>query len=160
MMRRLAILLAVGVLCGACGGDRAASGGAGEDGAAAAAPLVLLLDVPATVRAGDEVTVAVTLANRGAAPVQVGPISPDVVVTRGDGSEVWRRSRHEPHSASPATSEASASALRPNEMRGSGYAWNQRDDAGQPVPPGTYRVRAEAAAPKLASEPRAITIQP
>jgi len=156
-MRRLEILLGIVVLCGACGGDRAAPGGEGKGGAAAEAPLVLLLDLPPAVRAGEEVTIAVTLANRGAAPVEVGSISPDVVVTRDDGSEVWRRSRHEPPPASPATP---ASALRPNEMRGSGYAWNQRDDTGQPVPPGTYRVRAESAAPKLASEPRPITIQP
>ena len=159
MMRRSAIVLGIVVLCGACGGDRAAPDGAGK-GAAAEVPLVLLLDVPAKVRAGEEVTIAVTLANRGAAPVEVGSISPDVVVTRDDGSEVWRRSRHEPQAASSATSPNPPSALRPNEMRGSGYAWSQRDDAGQPVPPGTYRVRAESAAPKLASEPHSITVQP
>jgi hypothetical protein len=151
------VLLGIVVLCGACRGDRAASGGAGEDSAAVSPSLVLLLDVPATVRAGEDVTIAVTLVNRGAAPVQVGPISPDVVVTREDGSEVWRRSRHE---ARPASAPAPASTLRPNEMRGSGYAWNGRDDAGQPVPPGTYRVRAESTAPALASEPRAVIVQP
>ncbi len=151
-----AILLAMG--CAACGHDRsAAAGGAGHDSAATSSPLVLLLDVPASVRAGEDVAMAVTLVNRGAAPVRVGSIAPDVVVTRGDGSEVWRRSRHEPP---PAPAADPASALRPNEMRGSGYAWSQRDNAGRPMPPGTYRVRAESPGLKLVSEPRAVIIQP
>ncbi|HYH82478.1 MAG TPA: BsuPI-related putative proteinase inhibitor [Longimicrobium sp.] len=158
MLRRsttalLAIALAVS--SAACGRERAATAEAERDSAAAAGPLVLLLDVPATVRAGEEVTLAVTLVNRGSADARVGGAAPDVVVTREDGTEVWRRSRHEPQPAS-----AAPITLRPKEMRGSGHNWNQRDDAGRPVPPGTYRVRAEFPAPKLASEPRTITIQP
>ena len=53
-----------------------------------------------------------------------------------------------------------ATTLRPNEMRGSGSSWNQRDDAGRPVAPGTYRIRAEAVAMELASEARVVTIEP
>ncbi|HEU4556807.1 MAG TPA: BsuPI-related putative proteinase inhibitor [Longimicrobium sp.] len=144
------------VTLAACSRDRAASSEAGRDGAASAGALVLLLDVPATVRAGEEVPVAVTIVNRGAAPVEVGGLHVDVVVAREDGTEVWRRSRHEP--AAPATRPEVM--LRPSEMRGSGWSWNQRDDGGRPVPPGTYRIRAEAPAMQLTSEMRAVTISP
>jgi len=160
-VRRIALLGGwIAFAAAGCGRDRAPStggaaiDGAGADSAATAGPLALLLDVPTTVRAGDEVTIAVTLVNRGAAAASFGAVQPDVVVTRQDGAELWRRSRHEPAASGAATS------LRPNEMRGSGYAWDQRDDAGQPVAPGIYRIRAEAPALKLASERRTITIQP
>lgn len=144
------------VLAVACGGDDRSSGKARRDSAAAGGALALLLDVPATVRAGEEVPVAVTVVNRGAAAVEIGGLHMDVVVTRTDGTEVWRRSRHEP-TAPPARPEV---MLRPSEMRGSGWSWNQRDDGGRPVHPGTYRIRAEAAAVQLKSEPRMVTISP
>ncbi len=153
--RRLACLGFLLALAAACDRDRAASGEAGRDSAASPGPLVLLLDVPATARAGEEVPVAVTIVNRGAGPVEVGGLHPDVVVAREDGTEVWRRSRHEP----PGPATRPVATLRPGEMRGSGSSWNQRDDGGRPVPPGTYRIRAEADAMQLESEPRVITIQ-
>jgi hypothetical protein len=155
MLRRISTLGALLFLAlGGCGRDRSASTGVGKDGAVAPGPLVLLLDAPAAVRAGDEVPVAVTLVNRGAAPASIPGVQPDLVVTHGDGVEVWRRSRHD-SSPPPA-----ATALRPNEMRGTGYSWSQRDDAGLPVPPGTYRIRAEAPALKLVSAGRILTIRP
>jgi hypothetical protein len=153
-MRRLTTVLLTLVICSACGGDRAGSGEAGRDGAVSTGTLALLLDVPGTVRAGEEVPIAITLVNRGASPTDVGAVSPDVVVTREDGTEVWRRSRHEPSLPGGATT------LRPNEMRGSGSSWNQRDDAGRPVGPGTYRIRAEAPTLELASDAREVTISP
>lgn len=154
-LRRIAILAALIVFTlGGCGRDRTSSGGAGEESAAASGSLVLLLDAPSTVRSGEEVPVAVTVVNRGAAPAAVPGVQPDLVVTRTDGGEVWRRSRREQPAPSAAT------ALRPNEMRGTGYTWNQRDDAGFPVAPGTYHIRAEAPALKLVSMSRTITIQP
>jgi len=146
----LSIVLAVA----GCDRDRARSDGAGKS-PAAASNLALLLDVPATVRAGEEVPVAVTLVNRGAAPASVPGVQPEVVVTRADGGEVWRRTRHE-----HATRETGDIALRPNEMRGSGSSWDQRDDAGRPVAPGGYRIRAEAVALGLVSDVRTVTIQP
>lgn len=149
------ILVALAIACAGCGGDQASSGEAGRD-SASTGPLVLLLDVPATVRAGEEVPIAVTLVNRGAAPVEVVGFHPDVVVAREDGTEVWRRSRHEP-TGPPARPSA---VLRPSEMRGSGSSWNQRDDGGRPVPPGTYRIRAEATPMQIRSESRAVTISP
>ncbi|HET7231976.1 MAG TPA: BsuPI-related putative proteinase inhibitor [Longimicrobium sp.] len=156
-VRRISIFCVLATLAmGGCSRDRSPPARPAGDAAAAApaGPLALLLDVPATVRAGEEVPVAVTLVNRGAAPASVAGVQPDLVVTRADGGEVWRRSRHE-----PATQTASTT-LRPQEMRGSGYAWNQRDDAGRPVSAGAYRIRAEAPSLKLTSEARALTIVP
>jgi hypothetical protein len=79
----------------------------------------------------------------------------DVVVTRPDGSEVWRRSRHEelPSAAVPWT-------IRPGEVIGTGTAWDQRDDDGAPVPPGTYHVRGilPAAPRDLATEARPLVV--
>lgn len=155
MVRRIATHGAlIAVILTACGRDRSASGAVGRDTAVSSGPLVLLLDAPATVRAGEEVPIAATLVNRGAAPASVPGVQPDLVVTRADGGKVWRSGRHEP-SAPPA-----ATALRPNEMRGTGYTWNQRDDAGRLVPPGAYRIRAEAPTLGLVSESRTITVQP
>jgi hypothetical protein len=156
--RRISIVCVLAVVViGGCARDRergASDGALVDTSAATTVPLELLLDAPAAVRAGEEVPVAVTLVNRGAAPASVAAVQPDLVVTRADGGEVWRRSRHEP------AAQTASTTLRPQEMRGSGYAWNQRDDAGRPVPAGEYRIRAEARALKLASEGRVLMIQP
>lgn len=154
MIRRLGILAMVVLAMAGCGRDRAASGGAGEADRATAGPLALLLDAPSSVRAGEEVPIAVTLVNRGAAPASVAGAQPDLVVTRIDGAEVWRRSRHE------APSTGTATTLRSNEMRGSGYTWDQRNDAGSAVAPGSYRIRAESPDLRLVSERRTLVIQP
>jgi hypothetical protein len=137
--RALAILLALAAA--GCGRDRSSANTAAADTAATTGPVSLLLDVPARVRVGDEVTLAATLVNRGGESVTLPGEGPDFVVTREDGSEVWRRSRHA--DASP----ASPVVLKPKEMHGSGYAWDQHDDDGRPVLAGTYRIRAVLAAP-------------
>lgn len=154
--RRISIVaLSVVLALGGCGRGRDAGGDAWRlDTAVSSGPLVLLLDAPTTVRVGEEVPVAVTLVNRGAAPASIAGVQPDLVVITPDARIVWRRSRHE--HGTPST----AITLRPNEMRGSGYTWDQRNDAGHPVPPDAYRIRAEAPALKLVSPWRSITIRP
>lgn len=152
-VRSLATLL---VLAAAgCERERASANAAAADTAASAGPVSLLLDVPARVRVGDEVPLAATLVNRGGGSVTLPGEGPDFVVTRNDGSEVWRRSRH----ADPASSVPPI-VLKPNEMRGSGYAWDQHDDDGRPVLAGTYRVRAVLAAPagQVASAARRLVV--
>ena len=130
-------VLASTLVLATCGRDRSAASAVEQDTAATAGPVVLLLDVPPRARIGVEVAIAATLVNRGDASESVPAAGPDIVITRADGTEVWRRSRHAPRaSATP------AAALKPREMRGSGYTWDQRDDAGRQVPPGTYHVRA------------------
>lgn len=134
---RIAVLGLLLALPAACGRDRSVAAGAEQDTAATTGPVGLLLDVPARVRVGEEVAIAATLVNRGDASESVPASGPDIVITRADGAEVWRRSRH-----AGGADAAPPAALKPNEMRGSGYTWDQRDDGGRQVAPGTYRVRA------------------
>jgi hypothetical protein len=127
------------VALAACGDD-GARGAASviADTAATPGPLRLLLDVPARARAGQPVAVTGTLVNEGREPLTVGvgeSLALDVVVTRPDGTEVWRRSRH------AALAPGAERTLRPGEVLATGIAWEQKDDAGARVPPGTYYVR-------------------
>jgi hypothetical protein len=144
----------------ACGGDRGVDGDASviADTMATAGPLRLLLDVPQRVPLGHPMLVAGTLTNEGSEPVSVGvgeSLALDVVVTRPDGAEVWRRSRH---GALPAGAQRT---LRPGEVLATGLAWDQRDDEGQRVPPGTYYVRGylDAAPHSLQTALRRVVIE-
>lgn len=144
----------------ACGGERGADGDASviADTLATPGPLRLLLDVPRRVPLGHPLVVTGTLTNEGGEPVNVGvgeSLALDVVVTRPDGSEVWRRGRE---AALPAGPERT---LRPGEVLATGLAWDQRDDEGQRVPPGTYYVRGylDAAPRSLQTALRRVVIE-
>ena len=159
-IRGMMLLFAIALAAG-CGRGRADVREAAEDTAATAGPVMVLLDAPARVRAGEEVQIAATLVNRGQETESVPQAGPDLIVTDARGGEVWRRSRHA--AAAPGASAPGASAtLRPNEMRGSGYTWNQTNDAGQRVAPGTYRIRATipAGPGEASSARRTIVIAP
>jgi hypothetical protein len=147
-------------LLSACGGDGGADGDASTvaDTMATPGPLRLLLDVPRRVPLGHPLVVTGTLTNDGAEPVSVGvgeSLALDVVVTRPDGAEVWRRSRH---AALPAGAERT---LRPGEVLATGLAWDQRDDEGKRVPAGTYHVRGylDAAPRSLQTALRQVAIE-
>jgi hypothetical protein len=148
-------VLLFAIAAAGCGRGRSSADAAAAGTAATSGPVSLLLDVPARVRVGDEVTLAATLVNRGGESVTLPGEGPDFVVTRSDGSEVWRRSRHTDAPSSP-----DPIVLKPNDMHGSGYAWDQHDDDGRPVLAGTYRVRAMLAAPtgQIASAARTIVV--
>jgi hypothetical protein len=144
----------------ACGGERGAGGDASviTDTLATAGPLRLLLDVPPRVPLGHPLVVTGTLTNEGGEPVVVGvgeSLALDVVVTRPDGGEVWRRGNH---GALPAGSQRT---LRPGEVLATGLTWDQRDDEGQRVPPGTYYVRGylDAAPRSLQTALRRVVIE-
>ena len=134
---------ALAALLAACG-DRAPDGAAGApaDADTPAGPLSLLLDVPDTVRAGQSVPITATLVNNGRDTVRLvlgglgGSPSLDVEVTRLDGGLVWRRSDREPLPANPFDW-----TLKPGELFAMGYAWTPQAAEGEPLPPGTYRVR-------------------
>jgi hypothetical protein len=143
-----------------CGGERGAGGDASviTDTLATAGPLRLLLDVPGRVPLGHPLVVTGTLTNEGGEPVVVGvgeSLALDVVVTRPDGAEVWRRGNH---GALPAGSQRT---LRPGEVLATGLTWDQRDDEGQRVPPGTYYVRGylDAAPRSLQTALRRVVIE-
>ena len=158
-----ALLLAV--LAAGCGGP-----GGGSDGnafeppsrAEAPMPLELRLEIPERVRPGEPVPMRLVLANRGDAPVEVelggSPIAFDLVVTAPDGAEVWRRLRGRPVEA--------ILQLRTVEPGGEidfADRWDQRDDRGRPVEPGSYRVHGVLPVPGSPegwwTEARTLTIQ-
>lgn len=104
--------------------------------------LALDFEVPAAVRAGDSVSLQVTLRNAvgrhlllrlGGAPPTI-----DCVITRLQGTEVWRLQ----HGEGAVYDDASFIPLAPGEVLEFTGAWDQRNNAGEPVPPGTYCVRA------------------
>lgn len=62
----------------------------------------------------------------------------DILVERPDGSTVWRRLEGE-----VIRSILRLDTLPPGQSLRLQASWDQRSDAGEPVPPGEYRVRAE-----------------
>jgi hypothetical protein len=133
-----------------------------EVGMGAEAPsLVLRLEVPADVRVGQPVPLTLKLQNTSKHPVELpfsGRPAYDFVVTRPDGMEVWSWSHGQ---AIQAILEFKT--LKPGEALEFAAAWEQRDNEGQPVPSGTYRVqgilRLEPPE-KLATEPKSLSISP
>lgn len=104
--------------------------------------LRLELVVPATARAGRPVPVTIRLSNLLDRPITVTlvgrDIAFDVVVTRDDGTGtvVWRRLAD-----AAIQTILQLKTLGPRETLELKDAWRQRDNAGKPVPPGTYTLR-------------------
>lgn len=118
-------------------------GGCRSGGADAAPPFRVSLEVPDTVPSGEPVRVVFRIANASprAARFQFGglPETPsfELVVARSFRREVWRRSRHEDFLAS-----AVAGKMPPGETMESHYQWDQTNNRGDPLAPGTYWLRA------------------
>jgi hypothetical protein len=102
----------------------------------------LVVDTPDTIAAGEMVSIAATLANRGRDTVRLvvhaKPGNPPMVVEVAlpDGTPVWHQA------AGDSASAPTTLVLRPGEIVGSGIAWEQRDEFGDAVKPGPYQVRA------------------
>ena len=132
--------------------------GGGGSGAPA---LTLGLEVPASVRVGTPVSFKVTVQNTSNRPVALtlgGRPPYDVVVTTPDGQEVWRWSHGE---AIQAILELKT--LKPGEALEFAAVWGQRDNAGTPVPAGTYWVRGVVnldPPEQLATEPKPLSLVP
>jgi hypothetical protein len=105
----------------------------------------LRLELPARVRAGERVPLALHVESVAPRPIDLSlrgrTIAWDVVVTRADGAadgaEVWRRLAGE---AIPAIIQLRA--LAPREVLTLRGEWDQRTAAGAPAAPGRYTVRA------------------
>ncbi|HEX5726247.1 MAG TPA: BsuPI-related putative proteinase inhibitor [Longimicrobiaceae bacterium] len=109
----------------------------------AAAPdtgLAFRAQVPAQARAGEPVPIKLRLTNTGAAPREVyltgRTVTFDVVVERAGGEVVWRRLEGE-----TVQSILQVRTLAPGESLEFDASWDQRTNAGEPVPPGDYVVR-------------------
>lgn len=96
--------------------------------------------VPREVTAGRPVPIRLTLVNAGDSAAVLylrgRPIAFDIVITRPDGTLVWRRLAG---AAIPAILQVRRFA--PGEGTSFEARWTQRTDAGRPVPPGDYLVR-------------------
>lgn len=116
-----------------------------EDGVAsrpdASSPLHLRLEIDPVVRASEAVPMRLVLENRGDEPVDVEltgrPPAFDFRVLTGTGKEVWRRLDGVAISLilQPVT-------LEPGETLDFIHRWDQQDQVGRPVPPGSYRAQA------------------
>jgi uncharacterized protein (DUF58 family) len=104
--------------------------------------MTLHLSVPPRVRAGEPVPVALSVTNRGTAPLTLylkgRPIAFDVVVRRKSGEIVWRRL----HGATIAM-VLRVETLSPGDSLRLEGAWPQRTQAGTRVEPGDYTVTGE-----------------
>jgi hypothetical protein len=133
-----------------------------KDGTGSEAPSVAFgLEVPAEVRAGTPVPLTLTLQNTSNRPVALtlgGRPAYDFVVTQSDGLEVWRWSHGQ---AIQAILELRT--LKPGETVAFAATWGQRDNAGTPIPTGTYQVRGVMnldPPEKLETEPKSLRISP
>lgn len=84
------------------------------------------------------------------------PAAYDFVVSRPDGTVVWRWLDGKAHSLS-----IQRRTLRPRELLEFRGEWDQRGRAGRPVPPGVYVVRGilpTGVGPELETEPERLMI--
>jgi len=135
-----------------------AGSGFPDGGGPGSSPLAVRLEAPARVPPGQVVRLTLKLKNTGAARLEqpLGGRPPhDIVVTR-DGTEVWRWSK-----GRVVQDVLELKTLRPGEELAFDAEWDQRDEAGRPVPPGSYVVKGilRTDPPEtLETKPRALVI--
>lgn len=114
----------------------------GPASAATSDSLAFSIHVPASVRTGEPVPIALRVRNRTDGPVQLHllgrTIAFDIVVTREDGTPVWRRLEGQ-----AVQSILQLRTLAPGETLELSDRWDQRGRGGAAVPPGLYRVHGE-----------------
>lgn len=118
------------------------------------------LDMPATVAPGEPVPMALRVTNSGVASVTLAltgiPTAFDLIVSTA-GAEIWSRL----HAATvPMVLELKV--VQPGEVLQFSDEWDQRDNAGRPVPSGSYHVYGILPAEELdlQSETRILVIRP
>jgi hypothetical protein len=101
--------------------------------------MTLDLVLPGTVQVGDTVPITLRVTNTGRKPAtlysQGRPTAFDVLVTKADGRLVRHRLNH-----AVISSVLQVRELAPGEVLELEDYWDQRDDRGQAVPIGEYRV--------------------
>jgi hypothetical protein len=126
-------------------------------------PLELGLEMPARVRAGQPVPLKTMLRNVGKEPLELSlggaedPAVFDFVATRKDGPEVWRRLY-----GAQLSLNGRFLVLAPGQTVIFGHTWDQRDNKGRWVPPGTYHLRGviPASGGAMNTESRVLVITP
>jgi hypothetical protein len=98
------------------------------------------MEVPATVAAGENISMKLTVTNTTAAPIDLylggRDITFDIVVTDSSGSQVWQRLEDE-----VVQSILQLRTLAAGEKIEMSDEWNQRTRRGRPVGPGVYTVQ-------------------
>lgn len=105
---------------------------------------------------GAPVKITYAIRNQGAAPLTYNFSSGklfDVWVRRGD-AEVWRHSRGQVY-----TQAVTSITLQPNETRRFEVTWDQKDNDGKAVGPGTYELNAQLTPSSGAPPPVTCMIQ-
>lgn len=103
--------------------------------------MIVELRSPDSVRTGEPVPMTLTVTNAGQTTAPLGltgrPIAFDFTVTTPAGAQLWSRLHHQ---TIPMILQMAL--LDPGERLEFTHVWDQRDNHGQPVDPGTYHVRA------------------
>ena len=121
--------------------------------------LRLSLDLPDRARPGETVPMTFRVENVTDRTLSLHltgrEIAFDIIVERTDGTTVWRRLEGE-----VVRSILRLETLEPGQALTLEAAWDQHSDAGDPVPPGQYRVRGEllTEGESLLSPPRPLRI--
>jgi hypothetical protein len=101
--------------------------------------ITLEIALPATVHAGDVVPITLRLTNTSRKPATVylqgRPVAFDIIVTRRDGTPVWRRLNRAVISAI-----LQVRGLAPGEVLEFSDTWSQQANLGEAVGPGEYLV--------------------
>jgi hypothetical protein len=104
--------------------------------------LRLYLDLPKEVKVGEEVVMTLRVKNAADRPLDLyltgEPPAFDLIVTDEEGEVVWRRLEGQ-----VVTMVLRLETLAPAAALTFSHPWDQRDDDGVPVAPGTFTVRGE-----------------
>jgi hypothetical protein len=103
-------------------------------------PLAFRLEAPGEARSGETIHLKLTIRNASKRTINqpLGGQPPhDFAVARTDGKELWRWSKGQ-----VIQDVLELKTLRPGQELVFEADWNQQDDEGRPLPPGTYEVRA------------------
>lgn len=115
--------------------------GAGPALATGADTLIVELDAPQRVSAGDSVPFVLRVSNPGPQPREIHltgrPTAFDIVVRTQDGETVWRRLH-----GGVVTMILELRVLAPGESLAFEARWDRTDNDGAPVPPGEYAAHA------------------
>ncbi len=111
-------------------------------------PLRLTLEAPKEVQASESVPLKLKIENTSdkVLHLEVGYAPHDFIVTTSDGTEIWRWSYGK---VSPLITQLLT--LQPGEAKEYTETWDQLDNEGYPVLPGTYFVRGTFRASQLES---------
>jgi hypothetical protein len=155
------ILLVVATACGINSPGESGRADASRAQQVGIQDMTVELELPDTVQLGEEVPITLRVTNAATEPVELwmtgDPVAFDLFVTRLDGTEVWRRLYGE-----VVADILQQRLLQPGEAIEFSEQWEQRDNHGSPIAPGTYFVLGVVPAEDLdlSSDRRELVVLP